>query len=363
MGLADLPLREDLRGQTPYGAPQLEVAVRLNTNENPFPPSPAVARSIAAHVSEVATGLNRYPDRDALVLRAALAGYASARTGVLVSTGNVWPANGSNEVLQQLLQAFGGPGRRAIGFEPSYSMYRLICRGTGTEYVAARRLDDFTLTPEAVAAAVTREAADVVFICTPNNPTGSAVGLDVIEAAYDATSGVVVVDEAYAEFSDETSAVTLLGDRERLVVVRTLSKALELAGARIGYAVANPSVVDALQLVRLPYHLSSVTQAVGLAALEHADELLRWVDELKRQRDRIVSTLTDLGYAVLPSQANFVFFGGLGDQASLWSQLVESSVLVRDVGVPGHLRVTAGTNEETDAFLAAITTLTKETVA
>lgn len=363
MGLADLPLRDDLRGQTPYGAPQLDVAVRLNTNENPYAPSPAVVRSIQARVSAVATGLNRYPDRDAVALREALAAYAADRTKVNVTAANVWPANGSNEVLQQLLQAFGGPGRRAIGFEPTYTMHRLICRGTSTEYVAAERGADFALTPAAVAAAVTAEDADVVFICTPNNPTGSAVGLEVIEAAYRATSGIVIVDEAYAEFSDAPSAVTMLADHDRLVVVRTLSKALELAGARIGYAVASSSVVDALQLVRLPYHLSSVTQAVGLAALEHADELLRWVDELKRQRDRIVSTLLDLGYRVLPSQANFVFFGGLGDQARLWGELVDSSVLVRDVGVPGHLRVTAGTAEETEAFLAAITTITKETVA
>ena len=363
MGLADLPLRDDLRGQTPYGAPQLDVAVRLNTNENPFPPGPEVVRSIAARVSDVTTGLNRYPDRDAVALRQALAAYAGDRTGVDVTAANIWPANGSNEVLQQVLQAFGGPGRRAVGFEPSYAMHRLICRGTSTEYVSEASPPDFLLTPEMVAAAVTRQAADLVFICTPNNPTGSAVSLEVVEAAYRATSGVVIVDEAYAEFSDEPSACSLLADRERLIVVRTLSKALELAGARIGYVVANPSVVDALQLVRLPYHLSSVTQAVGLAALEHADELLRWVVELKRQRDRIASTLSQLGYSVIPSQANFVFFGGIGDQAGLWNRLVESSVLVRDVGIAGHLRVTAGTEEETDAFLAAITALTKETVA
>ncbi|MEO8106413.1 MAG: aminotransferase class I/II-fold pyridoxal phosphate-dependent enzyme, partial [Actinomycetes bacterium] len=265
--------------------------------------------------------------------------------------------------LQQLLQAFGGAGRRAVGFEPTYSMHRLICRGTSTAYVACERGDDFGLTPEGAVAAVQREAADITFVCTPNNPTGTAVDLDVIEALYEATPGVVIVDEAYAEFSKAPSAVTLLSGRERLVVVRTLSKALELAGARIGYAVANPSVVDALQLVRLPYHLSSVTQAVGLAALEHTAELLRWVEELKRQRDRIAARLLDLGYVVFPSQANFVFFGGLGDQTRLWNQLVESSVLIRDVGVPGHLRVTAGTAEETEAFLAAITTLTKETSA
>lgn len=366
MALADLPLRDDLRGQTPYGAPQIDVAVRLNTNENPFAPSDAVRASIVERVSAATAGLNRYPDRDAVDLRVALARYAQGRTGSSVSVEQVWPANGSNEVLQQVLQAFGGPSRRAIGFEPSYSMHRLICRGTGTEYRALDRAESFALTPEVVRSAITTHDPDVVFLCTPNNPTGTAAGLDVVEAAYDATRGVVVVDEAYAEFSDSPSAITLLPGRDRLIVVRTLSKALELAGARIGYAVASSSVVDALQLVRLPYHLSSVTQAVGLAALEHSGELLRWVDELKVQRERISRTLTDLGYVVYPSEANFVFFGGLGDpsadrsgdQGALWDALVAESVLVRDVGVPGHLRVTAGTRDETDAFLAAITTIT-----
>jgi histidinol-phosphate aminotransferase len=365
MALADLPLRDDLRGQTPYGAPQIDVAVRLNTNENPHAPSAAVQTSIVERVSAAAAGLNRYPDRDAVDLRVALAGYVHRRTGSRISADQVWPANGSNEVLQQVLQAFGGPSRRAIGFEPSYSMHRLICRGTGTEYLALDRAESFVLTPEVVRSAVTEHDPDVVFVCTPNNPTGTAAGLEVVDAAYSATRGVVVVDEAYAEFSDSPSATTLLPGRERLIVVRTLSKALELAGARIGYAVANPSVVDALQLVRLPYHLSSVTQAVGLAALEHSDELLRWVAELKVQRDRISATLADLGYAVYPSEANFVFFGGMGsgadDQAALWTALVDASVLVRDVGVPGHLRVTAGTQDETDAFLEAITAVTNST--
>lgn len=363
MALDDLPLRADLRGQTPYGAPQIDVAVRLNTNENPYAPSNAVAASIVSRVETVVTGLNRYPDRDAHELRGALAKYVEERTGEDVTAAQVWPANGSNEVLQQILQAFGGPGRKAIGFEPSYSMHRLICRGTGTDYHPARRGHDFALTVDGVGASVREHGPDIVFLCTPNNPTGTVVGLPVIEAAYTATSGIVIVDEAYAEFSDSPSAVTLLPGRERLIVVRTLSKALELAGARIGYAVANASVVDALQLVRLPYHLSSISQAVGLAALEHTDELLHWVEELKVQRDRIAVTLEGLGYDVYPSEANFVFFGGLDDQSVLWQALLDASVLVRDVGVHGHLRVTAGTPHETDAFVEAITAITKETAA
>jgi histidinol-phosphate aminotransferase len=261
-------------------------------------------------------------------------------------------------VLQQVLQAFGGWGRTALGFEPTYSMHRLISRGTGTRYQAVQRRGDFTLTPDLVTSAIHEHQPDVVFLCSPNNPTGTALDLEVIETALAATRGMVVVDEAYAEFSDRPSAVSLLTGRERLIVVRTLSKALELAGARLGYAVAAPSVVDALQLVRLPYHLSAVTQAVGLAALEHGEELLRWVDALKVQRDRMSADLAAMGYRVFPSDANFVFFGGVDDQASLWRELVEADVLVRDVGVPGHLRVTAGTQEETDAFLKAITTVT-----
>lgn len=363
MAIEDLPLRDDLRGQTPYGAPQFDVSVRLNTNENPYAPSSAVATSIVARVNTAAAGLNRYPDRDAHELRAALASYVAGRTGTQVAHEQVWPANGSNEVLQQILQAFGGPGRRAIGFEPSYSMHRLICRGTGTDYLPLDRGADFAVTAERISAAVDEHDPDIVFLCTPNNPTGTTVPLDVVEAAHRATAGVVVVDEAYAEFSASPSAVTLLPGRERLIVVRTLSKALELAGARIGYAVANASVVDALQLVRLPYHLSSITQAVGMAALEHADELLKWVEVLKVQRDRMATALDELGYEVFPSEANFVFFGGLGDQTVLWRSLLDASVLIRDVGVPGHLRVTAGTPDETDAFIDAIRAITKETAA
>jgi histidinol-phosphate aminotransferase len=363
MGLDDLPLRDELRGQTPYGAPQLDVAVRLNTNENPYAPGAAVVASIVEHVTDAAFGLNRYPDRDAVLLRESLAGYVRARTGADVAADAVWPANGSNEVLQQLLQAFGGSGRRALGFEPTYSMHRLIARGTGTEYRSAVRGDGFALTAADIRQAVAEHDPDVVFLCSPNNPTGTSLELEVVAQVCDETRALVVVDEAYAEFSDRPSACTLLPGRERLVVVRTLSKALELAGARLGYAVANPAVVDALQLVRLPYHLSAVTQAVGRAALTHADELLRWVEALKVQRDRIVDALTDLGYDVYPSDANFVFFGGVDDQSVLWRRLLEASVLIRDVGVPGHLRVTAGTPEETTAFLTALTAITKESVA
>jgi len=347
-------LREDLRGRTPYGAPQLDVAVRLNTNENPHPPPAALVTDLAARVAEVAGSMNRYPDRDAVALRTELAGYLAKATGQPLGVDQVWAANGSNEILQQLLQAFGGSGRQAMGFDPTYSMHSLICLGTGTGYLSMPRLPGFRLEPEATALIVREHAPDVVFLCSPNNPTGTAIDLDVIEAVYDAARGLVVVDEAYGEFSSRPSAVTLLPDRERLVVTRTMSKAFAFAGGRLGYLAAAPSVVAALQLVRLPYHLSALTQAAALAALAHTDEVLATVEAVKGQRDRLVAEITALGLDVIPSDANFVLFGEFGDQTATWQGLLDRGVLVRDVGLKGWLRVTAGTEDETTAFLDAL---------
>jgi histidinol-phosphate aminotransferase len=350
----DSLLRADLRGQSPYGAPQLDVPVRLNTNENPHPPSPELAAEIAAAVRAAALELNRYPDREAAALRADLAGYLSAQTGQGVGPEQVWAANGSNEILQQLLQAFGGPGRRALGFEPSYSMHRLIALGTSTGWVAAGRAADFTLSAGAAVAAIAEAEPDVTFLCSPNNPTGTALDLEVVEAAYDAASGIVVVDEAYAEFSGRPSAVGLLPGRARLVVTRTMSKAFAFAGARVGYLAADPAVVDALRLVRLPYHLSALTQAAARAAIARSAELLGTVEEVKTQRDRIVDELRALGLSVVDSDANFVLFGQFADQAEVWRQLLEHGVLVRDVGLSGWLRVASGTEQEVSEFLQAI---------
>ena len=352
--LADLPVRPDLLGQRPYGAPQVAAAVRLNTNENPFPPSAALVADVARAVATATGDINRYPDRDAIALRGELAAYLNATTGGDLKTSQVWAANGSNEVLQQLLQAFGGPDRRALGFEPSYSMHHLISRCTGTEYLAVDRAADYGLPVEIVTSAIGEHRPDVVFLCTPNNPTGAALAPSVIAAAYDATAGLVIVDEAYAEFSSQPSALTLLAGRPRLVVVRTMSKAFAFAGARVGYLAADPGVVDAVQLVRLPYHLSALTQAAALVALSHRDELLGAVAEVCRQRDRIVSRLTTLGCSVAGSDANFVLFGGPWDAPAVWQSLLDRGVLIRDVGLPGRLRVTAGTQVETDTFLAAV---------
>ncbi|MEU5895562.1 histidinol-phosphate transaminase [Streptomyces venezuelae] len=366
-GIDDLPVRDELRGKSPYGAPQLDVPVRLNTNENPYPlPEPLVER-IAERVREAARDLNRYPDRDAVELRTELARYLTRTGGHEVTRAHVWAANGSNEVIQQLLQTFGGPGRTAIGFEPSYSMHGLIARGTGTGWISGPRHDDFTIDVDAATKTIAEHRPDVVFITTPNNPTGNAVPADAVLALYEAAQAakpsIVVIDEAYVEFSHGDSLLPLIEGRPHLVVSRTMSKAFGAAGLRLGYLAADPAVVDAVQLVRLPYHLSAVTQATALAALEHTDTLLKYVEQLKGERDRIVTELRAMGYEVTDSDANFVQFGrfeGAGAAHAVWQRILDRGVLVRDNGVPGWLRVSTGTPDENDAFLDAVRELKKE---
>jgi histidinol-phosphate aminotransferase len=347
-----LPLRADLVGREPYGAPQLDVRVALNTNENPYPPPPALVSEIAARVAEAAASLNRYPDRDARLLRAGLAAYL----GHNLTMAHTWAANGSNEVIQQLLQAFGGPGRSALGFEPSYSMHPIIAQTTATRWIAAARDDDFGLRPDGAVAAIARHQPDVVFLTSPNNPTGTALPLPVIEAVCEQAPGMVVVDEAYSEFARDpgASALALLPRFPRLVVVRTMSKAFALAGARLGYLAADPAVVEALLLVRLPYHLSAVTQAVALAALEHAAVLLASVEAIRAERDALVGWLRAQGLAVADSDANFVLFGTFTDRRAIWQDLLGRGVLIREVGPPQWLRVSIGTAEEMAVFRAAL---------
>ncbi|MEU3308704.1 histidinol-phosphate transaminase [Nocardiopsis sp. NPDC006832] len=346
--LNDLPLRDDLRGRSPYGAPQLDVPVVLNTNENPHAPSSALAKALADAVAGTALGLNRYPDRDAVRLREGLAAYL----GHGLTSDHVWAANGSNEILQQLLQAFGGPGRTAMGFEPSYSMHPIISRGTGTGWVSVPRDADFRVDVDAALAAIAEHAPSVIFLTSPNNPTGTALETDAIERIAQAAPGVVVVDEAYAEFRREgtPSALTLLAENPRIIVSRTMSKAFALAGARVGYLAAHPAVVDALQLVRLPYHLSAVTQAVAVTALEYADELLGAVADLRAERDALVAWLREHGFRVADSDANFVLFGEFEDRTRVWQDMLDRRVLIREVGPPGWLRVTVGTSEEMAVF-------------
>jgi len=363
-GIDDLPVRDELRGKSPYGAPQLDVPVRLNTNENPYPLPEALVERIAERVREAARDLNRYPDRDVVELRTGLADYLTKTGSYRVGVENVWAANGSNEVIQQLLQTFGGPGRTAIGFEPSYSMHALIARGTGTGWISGPRNEDFTIDLAAAERWIAENKPDVVFVTTPNNPTGNAVPPETVLALYEAAQAakpsMVIVDEAYIEFSHGDSLLPLLEGRPNLVVSRTMSKAFGAAGLRLGYLAAHPAVVDAVQLVRLPYHLSAITQATALAALEHTDTLLGYVEQLKSERDRLVGELKAIGCEVVESDANFVQFGRFADSHTAWQKILDQGVLVRDNGIPGWLRVSAGTPEENDAFLDAVRELMKE---
>ena len=353
-----LPVRDDLVGKAPYGAPQLPDAVQLNVNENPFPPSAGLVADLQAAVGVAAATLHRYPDREAVALRTDLAAYLSGVTGVPLGLEQLWAANGSNEVLQQVCQAFGGPGRTALGFEPSYSMHPLLAAGTSTGWVGVPRAADFTLPLEVAVAAVERHQPAITFITTPNNPTGTVTPLEVLDAVCRASTGVVVVDEAYAEFSSSPSAVTLLGRHRHLLVSRTMSKAFAGAGLRLGYLAACAEAVDALRLVRLPYHLSTLTQAAARVALAHTDELLGTVEAVKQQRDRIVLGVRALGLTAVPTQANFLLFGPFASPADVWQQLLDRGVLVRDVstspGLAGWLRVNAGTPQESSVLLAAL---------
>ncbi len=352
--LDDLPLRDDLRGKSPYGAPQLAVPVRLNTNENPHPPTKALVDDVVRSVREAAVDLHRYPDRDAVALRRDLAAYLTAQTGTQLGVENVWAANGSNEILQQLLQAFGGPGRTAIGFVPSYSMHPIISDSTHTEWIETVRADDFSLDVDAAVAAVTDRKPDVVFIASPNNPSGQSVSLPDLRRLLDVVPGILIVDEAYGEFSSRSSAVALVAEYPtRLVVTRTMSKAFAFAGGRLGYLIATPAVIEAMLLVRLPYHLSSVTQAAARAALRHADDTLGSVAALIAERERVTTALSSMGFRVIPSDANFVLFGQFADAPSAWQRYLDAGVLIRDVGIPGYLRATTGLADENDAFLRA----------
>ncbi len=355
--LSRLPLRPELAGQVPYGAPQLDVPVRLNTNENPYPPPAGVVAAIAAQVAAAAAGLNRYPDRECAELRAALADYLQAESGARLRPEQLWPANGSNEVMQQLLQAFGGPGRTALSFAPTYSMYPEYARNTFTEWVTGPRAADFGLDLDQALPLIERVQPSVLLLASPNNPTGTALPHSQLRAVLDVAPGLVVVDEAYAEFrrAGVPSAVRLLADYPQLVVTRTMSKAFALAGGRLGYLAASAEVVDALRIVRLPYHLSAVSQATALAALAHSGELQGALESLRAERDATLAWLRAQGLRAPDSEANFVLFGTFADRHAVWQGLVERGVLVRETGPAGWLRVSIGTGEEMAAFRAALT--------
>ena len=348
-----LPLRESLAPLSAYGAPQVDAEATLNTNENPFSLSPELVSAIAARISQVAANLNRYPDRDARELRNGLASYINQLSGTSLSASQVWVANGSNEIIQSLFLAFGD--RAAIGFLPSYSMHPLIARVTSTEWVDGKRRSDFSLDIDSAITQIAQVAPALTFITTPNNPTGEAISIDDIEKIAQTVPGLLVVDEAYAEFSDQRSAVTLIEKYPQIVVIRTMSKAFSFAGARVGYLLAHPSVVDAMMLVRLPYHLSTLTQGAALVALDFKDELLSGVAVLRAERDRVASPLREMGLTVLPSQANFLLFSGFQTSSpQLWQEMLDRGILIRDVGLSGYLRTTIGTGAENDKFLHAL---------
>ena len=358
------PLRDELRGIEPYGAPQLtleQAPVQLNVNENPYGPSPAAAADIARAVGEAAVTLNRYPDRELVELRAALAAYLNTDGGLEVTPDMVWAANGSNEVMLQLLQAFGGPGRVALSFAPTYSMYPEYARDTMTEWHVGHRAEDFSLDLGAARRLVEERRPAVVLLPSPNNPTGTALPPEAVSMLCEAAAsyepgGLVVVDEAYGEFrrAGTPSALELLPRHRNLVVTRTMSKAFALAGARLGYLAADPAICDAIRVVRLPYHLSAVTQATALAALRHAPELLGRVDDLRVERDATVVWLRAQGLEVADSDANFALFGRFADRHAVWQGLVDRGVLIRETGPDGWLRVSIGTAHEMAAFRQAL---------
>lgn len=353
------PIRDDLAGHTPYGAPQLDVEVRLNVNENPFPPSAALAAAVAQNVATAAVRMNRYPDRDFPELRQALANYLERESGVGLPLESIWAANGSNEVMAHVMHAFGGPGRTALTFPPTYSMYPEYARESFTNLVSVPRLDDFTVDMGASLAAIAERRPSIVLLASPNNPTGTNIDLEDVARIARAVAhvqGVLVVDEAYAEFRRQAvpSALDLLSDHPNVIVTRTMSKAFAMAGARVGYAAAHPAVIDALRVVRLPYHLSAITQAVALTALEFADELQNDVALLRGERDDLAAALESRGLTVAPSDANFCFFGTFMDRHQVWQGLLDRGVLIRETGPEDWLRVSVGTPEENARFIAAL---------
>jgi histidinol-phosphate aminotransferase len=350
-----VPLREELRGIEPYGAPQLDVPVQLNVNENPYPPSEAVVADVAAAAAEATRTLNRYPDREFTALREDLAAYL----GHGVTPAQVWAANGSNEVMLQILQAFGGPGRTAVSFAPTYSMYPEYARDTMTRWVVGHREEDFSLDLAHATQVIATERPSVVLLPSPNNPTGTALPPEAVTAVCAAAAevgGVVVIDEAYGEFrrTGTPSALEVLPQTPNLVVSRTMSKAFALAGARLGYLAASEEICDAIRVVRLPYHLSAVTQAVARVALRHADELLARVDDLRAERDATVTWLRGEDLAVADSDANYVLFGRFADRHAVWQGLLDRGVLIRETGPDGWLRVSIGTADEMTAFRQAL---------
>jgi histidinol-phosphate aminotransferase len=356
-----LPLRSNLRDLSAYGAPQVPASAVMNTNENPYPPSAHLAQAISERIKEVSLTLNRYPDRDAITLRKKLSDFINGLSGTKFSRENVWAANGSNEIIQSLFLAFGSG--KAIGFIPSYSMHPLIAKVTQVQWIAGTRGSDFSLDTESALVQIKQAQPVLTFLTTPNNPTGTSISLTDLENIAQHCTGLLVIDEAYAEFSDEKSAVTLIEKYPHVVVIRTMSKAFAFAGARLGYLVAHPSVIESMYLVRLPYHLSALTQAAAEVALDFSDELLGTVAQLRKDREIMRADLERLGLTVIPSSSNFLLFTGFKQpSAQLWQQMLDRGVLIRDVGLLGYLRVTIGNEAENKKFIETLSACLGEQV-
>lgn len=363
-----LPLRPDFIGEEPYGAPQLDVPIILNTNENPYAPHDVVVNEIAARVGEAAKGLNRYPDRELMALRQGLAAYLALESNVDVPATQLWAANGSNEIMLQILQAFSGPDRVVMTFTPSYSMYSEYARNVYAKFVAIPRATDFRINIDAVPATFAQHRPSVVLIASPNNPTGTALDQADLRAVLEASVGagpevngqvtdsIVVVDEAYGEFRRDgvPSSLELLAEYPNLVVSRTMSKAFGAAGLRLGYMAASQTIIDMVRIVRLPYHLSAISQAAALAALEHRDSLMEQVGAIRADRDALAQTLRGMGLEVAASDANFIMFGTFENRHAVWQKLLDQGILIREVGPEGWLRVSIGTPHENEAFIAGL---------
>ncbi len=346
-------VRDDIALRAGYHSPQVDVAIRLNTNEAPESPPAGFEQRVVEAVTSL--DWNRYPERRAMPLRTAIADrYGRAADEVFV-------ANGSNEVLQTLMLTFGGPGRTAAVFEPTYALHSHISRTTSTSVVEGRRTDDLRLDLDEVQRVVETAGPDVIFLCSPNNPSGLLDPPDTVERVLEMiadTDALLVVDEAYGQFAP-TSAVPLIDDDLPLVVSRTFSKTWSLAALRLGYLLAPAWIVDELFGVVLPYHLDALKQAAGVAALGFGDEMDRRVATVVEERGRLIARLADLPVTTWDSEASFFLFrADAVDGDELWKRLVDRSVLVRNCatwpGLDGCLRVTIGTREENDAFLAAL---------
>lgn len=350
-----LPIKESLRDNKVYGAPQIQDVIKLNTNENPYQLPKSVITELTNEIEIIAKNLNRYPDRDASKLRSTLAEYLSTD---FLTAENIWAANGSNEILQQIFLAYANSS--CVGLSPSYSVHPLIAKITDSDWTAISLKEDFTIDIPALHKKIEETNPSLIFITSPNNPTGGVVKLSDIKKIAEFIQGrsaLLIVDEAYAEFSSEKSAIELIKDFPQIAVVRTMSKAFAFAGVRVGYLVADPNVIAGLKIVRLPYHLSTLTQAAALVALKNVKLLQSEIELIISERNRLHAEMTKLGLKVIDSGANFLFFTGFQPKSQdLWQRILDHGILIRDVGIEGFLRVTIGTPEENEQFLNSLKT-------